>query len=426
MARAIRSAQLESRTARLKLPITSKPVWVKIGEGLSLGYRRNKTDGTWSVRKSDGRGGNWIKRLADADDFAEANNAGILTYWQASERAREIGLVGTDKGDAGKLVTVDEAVHRYKLNLEKRGGDPGNADRIHAHLPAALAAKTVALLTVRDFQPWSDGMAEEELAPASINRINAALQAALNLAAAEDERIANARVWMKALATIFDASEARNIAVPDDVIRGIVASAYEVHIEFGLFAETAAVTGARPSQLGRLNVDDLQAKGREPRLLMPSSRKGRGRKRIERRPVAITPSLAKKLLAASKDQPAHAPLLRKPSGERWSKSDHSRLFERAVAIFLKTQPRKSRPDWADATIYAFRHSSIIRALLSHVPMRVVASAHDTGVAMLERNYAKYISDHADAVSRRALLDVDASVGDNIVAIRQSQSGGSVL
>ena len=37
------------------------------------------------------------------------------------------------------------------------------------------------------------------------------------------------------------------------------------------------------------------------------------------------------------------------------------------------------------TAYALRHSSIIRALLAGVPVRVVAVNHDTSVTMLERN-----------------------------------------
>jgi hypothetical protein len=46
MERQIRS-NLENRTNRLKMPVARKPEYVRIGAGLSLGYRRNATDGTW-------------------------------------------------------------------------------------------------------------------------------------------------------------------------------------------------------------------------------------------------------------------------------------------------------------------------------------------------------------------------------------------
>lgn len=62
---------------------------------------------------------------------------------------------------------------------------------------------------------------------------------------------------------------------------------------------------------------------------------------------------------------------------------------------------------ADATIYALRHSNVVRQLLADVPIRVVAVNHDTSVAMIERTYSRHIADHADALARRALLDLSA-------------------
>ena len=60
------------------------------------------------------------------------------------------------------------------------------------------------------------------------------------------------------------------------------------------------------------------------------------------------------------------------------------------------------------TPYALRHSSIVRQLLAGIPTRVVASFHDTSVAMIEANYAKYIiGDPSDAMTRRTLLDFTA-------------------
>jgi hypothetical protein len=58
----------------------------------------------------------------------------------------------------------------------------------------------------------------------------------------------------------------------------------------------------------------------------------------------------------------------------------------------------------EVTLYALRHSSVARDLLSNVPVRIVATKHDTSILMIERNYSKYISDHADILSRRAMLD----------------------
>ena len=135
---------------------------------------------------------------------------------------------------------------------------------------------------------------KKELAPASINRSSTAFKAALNLAATSDERIVNHRAWQKGLATIPDAAEARNVIVADGDILKIIDGAYQVGAEFGLLVELGAVTGARPSQLGRVEVQDVQDNRTDPRIMMPSSRKGRGNK-ILRHPVPIPASLAKRL-----------------------------------------------------------------------------------------------------------------------------------
>jgi hypothetical protein len=71
------------------------------------------------------------------------------------------------------------------------------------------------------------------------------------------------------------------------------------------------------------------------------------------------------------------------------------------------------------TIYALRHSSIVRALLRHVPIRVIAAGHDTSVAQIERCYSKNIVDHSDDVSRAALLQLEplAPAAGNVVPLR---------
>jgi len=85
-------------------------VFVRIGPGVALGYRRTKTAGTWVLRVADGIGGHWTKRIADADDLQAADGGPTLDFWQAQERARGLARAsGKDEGDSGKLVTVAES-----------------------------------------------------------------------------------------------------------------------------------------------------------------------------------------------------------------------------------------------------------------------------------------------------------------------------
>jgi len=186
------------------------------------------------------------------------------------------------------------------------------------------------------------------LAPASVDRTAAAFKAALNPAADNDERIASRQAWDLGLATIPDAEEARNVILDESIVLALIANARDVSAEFGLLVEFAAVTGARVSQLARLEVQDVQADRPDPRLMMPSSRKGRGQKKIQRRPVPIPTALVARLRTAIENKAPDAPLLSKPSGDPWKKADHSRLFQRAAAA--------AGVDPAKVTIYALRHT----------------------------------------------------------------------
>src|SRR5205807_86391 len=127
--------------------------------------------------------------------------------------------------------TVEQALASYASDLEVRRGDVGNVSRIREHLPPALASKTVALLSVRELRSWRDGLVKK-LTPASINRTMCGLKAALNLAADQDERVTNARAWKKGLQDIPDAANARNVILPEDDVRRLIACGYRVNEAF--------------------------------------------------------------------------------------------------------------------------------------------------------------------------------------------------
>ena len=118
--------------------------------------------------------------------------------------------------------------------------------------------------------------------------------------------------------------------LPELILRDIIGAARRQSAEFGLLVEVAAVTGARVSQLARIEVQNLPADREAPRLMLPTSKKGKGQKSVQRRQVPIPIGLAAKLRVLSAGRPATEPLLVKPSGEPWKKSDHSRLFARAA------------------------------------------------------------------------------------------------
>ena len=314
-----------------------------------------------------------------------------------------------------------DALDSYEADLKVRSGDTGNVGRVRCHVPDRLLDKPVASLTSHDLRKWRDGLLAM-LAPATVNRTCAAFKAALNLIATDSAQpIIRRQAWQSGLASIPDAEESRNGVLEEDIVRRIIVEAHKHSTAVGHLVEVAAVTGARISQIARLQVRDLQADRLDPRLMMPTSRKGRGKKTIREQPVPMPTALARRLADAAQDRPETAPLLTKPvigrwHGGPWKKSDHDRPFEAIVE-------RCGLADWeqlgypAKVTIYALRHSSIVRQIKANVPIRIIAVNHDTSVAKIESNYSRYIGDHTDALTRAALLDTAEPTTGNMVPIR---------
>ncbi|CUU13842.1 Phage integrase CDS [Bradyrhizobium sp.] len=403
MARRIRAASLENRTNRLKLAVRKKPYTALIAPNISIAYRRNEGAGTWSV-KCNGS----LKRFALADDYEDANGDSVMTYWQGLDRAK--ALARADEGSTDQLASLAEAIDSYEADLERRGGRKYNATQLRLHVSKTMQAKTVALLTEKEMHHWRLGLIAGGLMPSSADRIAKSLRSALNLAAANDDRIKNASAWKEGLKKPDDEdAEPRNIILPDETIAALVHGAYEEDDPaFGVILDTLAETGNRESQLFRLKVHDLQDHLAAPRLMMPSSKKGKNRKKnrsIEYRPLPISVRLAKVLRQHVKGRRLDAPLFAK----MWD-----------LAKRLKPVIERLKLDDDGITPYALRHSSIVRQLLQGVPIRIVASHHDTSVAEIERTYSRFITgDPSEALTRATLLDLaKPAAASNVVALKR--------
>jgi hypothetical protein len=129
---------------------------------------------------------------------------------------------------------------------------------------------------MRELKKLRDGMIAKGAKPASVNRDLKGLKAALTLYAASDPRITNANAWKVGLAALTDAHNAREANLTDAEVLALITTTY---------VEDAAIS-------------DLEADWPEgPRVQMPSSKKGKGTKRIVRYPVPIPAGLAAKLRA---------------------------------------------------------------------------------------------------------------------------------
>jgi integrase len=419
MARKVRNSLLETRSARLKLAVRRKPYsGSSLGRGMALLYRRNKTNGTWVAKVSDGHGAYWTKAFAEADDFDGSDGKNILTFYEAQDQAKKLARRQPgDVGDDSRPVTVDEALTAYEADLEARGANTYNARQPRALLSALLLGKPVQLLDSKELRKWRDGLLGK-MKPASVVRTCKNVRAALALAASHDQRIQNKDAWEIGLESLPDSAVARNVILDDATVGKFINAAYAREHQFGLLIETLAVTGSRPSQVSRLLVEDLHT-GTKPKLSMPRSAKGGSKDRTARREqrvsVPITPALATKLKAAAKGRAVDAPLLVQANGSAWGRKGRDpaqdyRHDVREIVTGLGLDADK-------VTAYALRHSSIVRMLLKNVNIRLVASLHDTSVSMVEKHYARFIDAHGDDIARAALLHHEpAAIGDNVIPI----------
>jgi integrase len=407
-----RAAKLESATARLKLPVAGKPIWVALAPGISLGYRRNAGAGTWSVR-SRGNGTGWIKRIGLADDYEVAAPPTVLTFWQAQDEARKLARQQPGAPvDESRPVTVGEALDRYKTYLKARGARLDNAQYPRTLLTAAMLDKPLQLISRGELERWRDSLVGTNRQAATVNRVVKGLMASFALAAKNDARV-RAHLPELKIEALPAASRARNVVLTDDQVRAIIRAAYERDTQFGLFVDVLAVTGSRPVQVARLTVADLQ--DAPPRLMMPRSAKGGGKDRLARKnehvAVPVTAALARRLRAAADGRPSHAPLLIQRTSAPWGEDPcvNYRPAVREVIASVGLDPDR-------VTLYALRHSAITRQLLTGTPIRIVAAVSDTSVAMIERHYAQDIASHSDEIFRRGLLQ-DEAPDTNVIPIR---------
>jgi hypothetical protein len=160
----------ESRSARLRLKIRRLPYsGPSLARGISLMYRRNKTNGTWVLKAGDGHGSYWTKGFALPDDFENSDAKNVLTFQEAQDAAKK--LARRENGSADNApITLDGALKAYRRDLETRNANLYNADWPRLHLSSVLLSKPIALLTAAELKKWRDDLLTK-IAPATVNQL---------------------------------------------------------------------------------------------------------------------------------------------------------------------------------------------------------------------------------------------------------------
>lgn len=172
MGRTKRSAKLDSRNARLKLP-SEKRHQTMLGPGHYLAYRRPKNGGagSWSARwKTTEPLDDKQEHLGTADDFEDANGSTVLSFTQAQKRAETwFKLLDRQKllKEAGEEIpegpySVAHAMADYLAWSKGRGMKDlrGTTTTINLHILPKLGSVELGKLTRGRITKWHCDLAE--------------------------------------------------------------------------------------------------------------------------------------------------------------------------------------------------------------------------------------------------------------------------
>lgn len=277
MARSARNTKIDNRTGRLKLEAGQR-VYVTVGEGLALGYRRTtKGYGTWEARFR--KGGKYVYRaLGDADDYQEADGSTILSFYQAQELARQFSEEAKmSVGIIQKPFTVvDAADHYLTWYKDHRKAFKETENTVKAHILPTLGEKLVSEITAPEFRKWLNKLVTtpprrrtqmgkkqqfgdkpetddgKRARKSTANRILTVLKAILNKAF-QDELLSDDSAWRKV----------KPFPNADEPITRFLTHAESIRLinvcrpDFRELVKGALFTGARSSELTRLKATNV-------------------------------------------------------------------------------------------------------------------------------------------------------------------------
>ncbi|MGA9602336.1 MAG: tyrosine-type recombinase/integrase [Methylocystis sp.] len=386
----MRNSVLETRSTRLKLPVAKKPIFVRIGPGISLGYRRNRTAGTWVLRVADGRGGARTAAIGFADDHDEADGSKFLDFWQAQERAK---LTARREGGApgAEPLTVRSAAETYLQWLTAK--NPRTAadakGRLNKHFLPIFGDRLISSLTKTVLDSWLASMAVKSDDPErvrrskdSANRVLSMIKALLSHAMRDPTNgLTDDSAW-RLVKPFHGVSKPRDIRYTDEDVRKLIDNAGDAAT--ANLIKGAYLTGARYGELAGARVSQFDPRAKTLHVNVGKT----GSRTIVLQTSAV--DFFKKL-AAGRDPDES--LFVRSDGSRWKRSDQTRPVKDALAK-AGLAP--------EGSIYALRHTYVSRAIEGGVPLNVIAENCGTSVRMIEKTYAKVLAEkRRDFIERGA-------------------------
>jgi integrase len=414
MARTVRDANLETRTARARLKSADKPYYRAIDPGLHLGYRKGQAGGRWVMRWYVGEGDYKVETIGTADDSADADGVAVLDFRQAQAMVRErhVEYVRVAQGLPAKdgPYTVKACVDEYLAFLEGNRKSAKDARwRAEALILPTLGSIPCVDLTAAKLRRWLEDTAtalprlrtkkgaetqqyrqldagDDEARRkrrATANRTLTILKAGLNRAWREG-KVPTDDAWRR-VEPYEEADAARVRYLTIDECRRLINTAQG---DFRDLIRAALATGCRFGELAALQVRDFNPDAGT--LHVRTSKSGKGRHVVlHDEGIELFTRLAAGRLSAEL-------MLRKPDGDRWGKSNQTRPMAEACHN-AKIEPA--------ANFHALRHTYASHSVMAGAPLLVVAkNLGHSDTRMVEKHYGhlseSYIADAIRAAAPR--------------------------
>jgi integrase len=405
MARTVRDAKLDSRAARLRLPIQPEPYWRTIEKGLALGYRRRANGGTWLARRWAARRAYVEHKIATTDDLQDADGVAVLDFGHAQKAAREWwrAEVRREEGHDTRSgpYTMAEAVADYLKELEGRGAKSVYHTRRAAetHILPALGTALVGKLTARKIEDWhrdlsvkpaltrskpgrkpnhrkadrtANGLRKRR---ATANRILTVLKAALNHSW-KSGHVATDDAWRRVKP--FRGVETARVRYLSEAECVRLVNACEP--AFRNLVRGAILTGCRYSELTAMRVADFNADAGV--VTVHESKAGKPRH------VVLTREGQRLFAAQTAGKLGHELIFVRRDGAPWGKSHQLRPMAEAC------RRAKIKPE---ISFHVLRHTHGSTLAMKGVPMGVIAEQlGHADTRMTEKHYAhlapSYVAD----------------------------------
>ncbi|MDP3552647.1 site-specific integrase [Methylocystis sp.] len=435
MARTVRNAKTDTRSARAKLAERREPYWTVISAGCAIGYRRGAKGGTWIARFRADDGKQHYESLGAADDARDPDGLTVFSFQQAQERARGVfarkarELAG-DFAPSDGPYTVAKALDAYFAERERRGSKGLAKDKAAANVRILpdLGDVEISKLTTKRLRDWQAGLAtapkltrtgrmtrkrkaiaiDKKDADAvrarrsTANRTLTVLKAALNHSFHEG-RIISDDAWRK-VKSFREVDAAVVHFLSEDECRRLVNACDGA---FRDLVRAALLTGCRYGELTRMRASDFGIEAGT--ITVRESKAGKPRH------VAITDEGRAHFERLTAGKAARDPIFVRDDGNKWAASHQQRPLADA------SKRAKIAPA---ATFHILRHTYASTLAMRGVPMGVIAAQlGHADTRMTEKHYAHLAPNYVAQMVRASFPSLGIIQESNIAPLRRSKSGG---